>query len=140
MFYAPQLFSSFGSGVGNPLVSTIIIGAVNVVATLVALFTGDCKNISPLFLIPMTVPPLSNTFDSPTLLDSHSLSSGAVDRFGRRPLLLEAGFQMAAAEIAIGVILALGFQGGNLSPTLATAVIVLICTFISAFAWSWGKY
>ena len=63
----------------------------------------------------------------------------AVDCFGRRPLLIEAGFQMLIAEIAIAVILALGFQEGNLSSGLAVAVIVLICVFISAFAWSWGE-
>ena len=41
IFYAPQLFSSFGSGSGNALLSTLIIGIVNVVATLVAVFTGQ---------------------------------------------------------------------------------------------------
>ena len=41
MFYAPQLFASFGSGQGDALLSTLIIGAVNVGATLVAIFTGE---------------------------------------------------------------------------------------------------
>ena len=41
MFYAPQLFASFGSGQGEALLATLIIGAVNVAATLVAIFTGE---------------------------------------------------------------------------------------------------
>ena len=137
MLYAPQLFSSFDSGDDNPLVSTIIIGAVKIVATLVMVLTGDCTNTSPL-LLSITFLPLNTSFNSRTLVvDSNSLSIVAIDRFGRRPFLLEAGFQMVIEEIVIGDI---GFHGGNLSPTLAIVVIVLIYTFISAFAWSWDKH
>lgn len=49
------------------LESTVIVGAVNVLSTLVAVF--------------------------------------GVDRFGRRALLLEAGFQMFVAEVIIAVLL-----------------------------------
>ena len=47
---------------------------------------------------------------------------------------------MLAAEVAIAIILALGFQGGNLPSGLSVVVIVLICIFISSFAWSWGEF
>ena len=67
IFYAPQLFNSLGSGSDSALLSTVIIGAVNVGCTLVAVF--------------------------------------GVDKFGRKPLLLEAGVQMFAAEVAIAIIL-----------------------------------
>lgn len=41
MFYAPQLFSSLGSGASMSLVNTVIIGAVNIVSTLVAIACVD---------------------------------------------------------------------------------------------------
>ena len=74
------------------------------------------------------------------LTDCHLSRAPAVDRVGRRPLLLQAGVQMAAAEVVIGTILALGFQSGNLSSSLSLTVIVFICIFISGFAWSWGEW
>lgn len=100
IFYAPQLFSSLGSGQDSALLSTIIIGAVNVVSTLVAVFL--------------------------------------VDRVGRKPLLIEAGIQMFCAEVAIAIILGLKFKTALLPDNFAIAVIVLVCVFVSCFAWSWG--
>jgi hypothetical protein len=41
MFYAPQLFQSMGSGQQQALLTHVIIGVVNVVTTLVAVFTVD---------------------------------------------------------------------------------------------------
>jgi hypothetical protein len=41
MFYAPQLFSALGSSTSNALLTHLIIGAVNVGTTLVAVFTVD---------------------------------------------------------------------------------------------------
>jgi sugar porter (SP) family MFS transporter len=41
MFYAPQVFSTFGSGRKAALLNTVIIGAVNVIATLVAIVGVD---------------------------------------------------------------------------------------------------
>lgn len=41
MFYAPQLFSSLGSGMQMALLMHVIIGVVNVVTTFVAVFTVD---------------------------------------------------------------------------------------------------
>ncbi len=41
MFYVPILFRSLGSGAESALLNTVIIGAVNVVATLVAIFSVD---------------------------------------------------------------------------------------------------
>jgi sugar porter (SP) family MFS transporter len=101
IFYAPQLFSSLGSSQESALLSTLIIGAVNVLSTLVAVF--------------------------------------GVDRLGRRLLLLEAGFQMFVAEVIVAVLLAVYFgREGGLPDDVAIGVIVMICVFISCFAWSWG--
>lgn len=45
---------------------------------------------------------------------------------------------MAVTEVVIGTILAFGFQSGTLSRSLLETVIIFICVYISAFAWSWG--
>lgn len=49
IFYAPQLFSSMGSGSEAALLNTVIIGAVNVGATLVALWLVDRLGRKKLF-------------------------------------------------------------------------------------------
>jgi hypothetical protein len=41
MFYAPQLFDGIGQGASQALLTHVIIGAVNVATTLVAVFTVD---------------------------------------------------------------------------------------------------
>ncbi|GKC53366.1 sugar transport protein 13 [Tanacetum coccineum] len=63
-----------------------------------------------------------------------------VDKLGRRFLLLQAGVQMLFAQSVIAVVL--GFKvtdtSENLSSGLTILVVIMICTFVSAFAWSWG--
>ncbi|KAM0952047.1 putative sugar transport protein STP/MST-like, plant [Dioscorea sansibarensis] len=62
-----------------------------------------------------------------------------VDKVGRRKLLLEACGQMLIAQISIGGILAGTLHDNNtLGKGLAIAVVVLVCFFVSGFAWSWG--
>ncbi|KAK3190019.1 hypothetical protein Dsin_029580 [Dipteronia sinensis] len=63
----------------------------------------------------------------------------AVDKVGRRVLLLQACVQMFISQIAIGVILRLNLNATN-SLTRAEAIVVvfLVCLFVMAFAWSWG--
>ncbi|CAI0429883.1 unnamed protein product, partial [Linum tenue] len=82
MFYAPVLFNTVGFGSDASLYSAVITGAVNVLSTVVSIYS--------------------------------------VDRLGRRKLLLEAGVQMLLSQ---------GF---------AVLVVIMVCTFVSAFAWSWG--
>lgn len=41
MFYAPQLFQTVGSGSNAALLNTVIMGAVNVAATIVAIVVVD---------------------------------------------------------------------------------------------------
>lgn len=50
MFYAPQLFQSIGSGADAALLNTVIIGAVNVASTLVAILVVDRFGRRILFL------------------------------------------------------------------------------------------
>ncbi|KAJ7524387.1 hypothetical protein O6H91_17G003100 [Diphasiastrum complanatum] len=101
MFYAPVLFKSIGFGGNASLYSAVITGAVNVVATLVSIFT--------------------------------------VDKWGRRILFLEAGVQMFLSQVVIGIILGEKFGGAKeLSKGFAVLVVIVICIYVSSFAWSWG--
>ncbi|KAL5550512.1 hypothetical protein UlMin_000688 [Ulmus minor] len=62
-----------------------------------------------------------------------------VDRFGRRFLLIEAAIQMSIAQTIVGIILAKYLKASNSMPdNYALAVVILICVFVSGFAWSWG--
>ncbi|KAL3692918.1 hypothetical protein R1sor_006569 [Riccia sorocarpa] len=62
-----------------------------------------------------------------------------VDKWGRKILVYQAGFQMFISQILVGVILQyyLG-DHGNLSKGMGWFVVALVCVFVSAFAWSWG--
>ncbi|XP_008797206.2 sugar transport protein MST6-like [Phoenix dactylifera] len=69
------------------------------------------------------------------------VSIATVDRFGRRFLFIEGGAQMLLSQVAIAVILGVKFGAdgtGAMSKPYADLVLVLICTYVAAFAWSWG--
>ncbi|KAI4317792.1 hypothetical protein L6164_025635 [Bauhinia variegata] len=102
MFYAPVLFDTLGFGGDASLYSAVITGAVNVLSTLVSIYS--------------------------------------VDKVGRRILLLEAGVQMFLSQVAIAIILGIKVKDheNDLSTGFAIFVVILICTFVSSFAWSWG--
>lgn len=102
MFYAPVLFKTVGFGGNASLYSAVITGAVNLVSTLVSIYS--------------------------------------VDKLGRRILLLEAGVQMFISQVVIAIILGIKVKdhSESLSHGWAIFVVVLVCTFVSAFAWSWG--
>ncbi|TMW85674.1 hypothetical protein EJD97_022732 [Solanum chilense] len=62
-----------------------------------------------------------------------------VDKVGRRKLLLQACCQMLISQLAIGAILLTSLSDtGTLNKTLALIVVVLVCTYVMSFAWSWG--
>ncbi|GAV72269.1 Sugar_tr domain-containing protein, partial [Cephalotus follicularis] len=103
MFYAPVLFKTLGFGDDASLMSAVITGGVNVLATFVSIYS--------------------------------------VDRFGRRALFLEGGVQMIICQIATGAMIGwkFGLNGeGTLSQNDANLILISICTFVAAFAWSWG--
>ncbi|CAA0812278.1 Sugar transport protein 13 [Striga hermonthica] len=63
----------------------------------------------------------------------------AVDKVGRRKLLLQACVQMFISQVAIGGILLVHLKPtGSLDKFLAGVVVVLVCTYVMSFAWSWG--
>ncbi|KAG1342218.1 sugar transport protein MST4 [Cocos nucifera] len=102
MFYAPVLFNTLGFKSDASLYSAVITGAVNVLSTIVSIYS--------------------------------------VDRVGRRMLLLEAGVQMFLSQVVISVVLGIKVtdHSDDLSHGYAVFVVVMVCTFVSAFAWSWG--
>ncbi|KAI7755676.1 hypothetical protein M8C21_033560 [Ambrosia artemisiifolia] len=101
MFYAPVLFQTMGFHSDASLLSAVVTGTINTVATLVAVF--------------------------------------CVDKLGRRFLLIEAAIQMFIAQVVTGGILAAFLKSTNTLPKqYAYLVLVLICVFVSGFAWSWG--
>ncbi|XP_010533293.1 PREDICTED: sugar transport protein 8-like [Tarenaya hassleriana] len=101
MFYAPVLFQTVGMKSGASLYSSVITGAFNVLATLLAIF--------------------------------------AVDKAGRRFLLLAACVIMFISQVTIGGLL-LGYlkEANTLTVGMGIVVVVLVCMFVIAFAWSWG--
>ncbi|CAI0429890.1 unnamed protein product, partial [Linum tenue] len=84
------------------LYSAVITGAVNVLSTVVSIYS--------------------------------------VDRLGRRKLLLEAGVQMLLSQVVIAVVLGIKVtdHSDDLGKGFAVLVVIMVCTFVSAFAWSWG--
>lgn len=73
---------------------------------------------------------------APTLL-----AAVAVDRIGRRSLLIAGGAVMAATQAALSGVLGtyMGASGGaSLAPGAARAALALMCSFVTAFALSWG--
>ncbi|XP_062108380.1 sugar transport protein 13-like [Humulus lupulus] len=102
MFYAPVLFNTLGFGGDASLYSAVITGAVNVLSTVVSIYS--------------------------------------VDKVGRRMLLLEAGVQMFLSQLVIAIILGLKLSDNseNLGKGYAILVVVMVCTYVSSFAWSWG--
>ncbi|KAL5538784.1 hypothetical protein UlMin_044334 [Ulmus minor] len=65
----------------------------------------------------------------------------SVDRFGRRILFLEGGFQMIICQVAVAIMIGLnfGFSGeGLLTKVEANLLLVFICGYVAAYAWSWG--
>jgi sugar porter (SP) family MFS transporter len=102
MFYAPVLFSTLGFKNDASLYSAVITGAVNVLSTLVSVYS--------------------------------------VDKVGRRVLLLEAGVQMFLSQVVVAIVLGIKVtdKSDNLGSSWAILVVVAICTYVAAFAWSWG--
>uniref|UniRef100_A0A7N0RF33 Major facilitator superfamily (MFS) profile domain-containing protein n=1 Tax=Kalanchoe fedtschenkoi TaxID=63787 RepID=A0A7N0RF33_KALFE len=65
-----------------------------------------------------------------------------VDKWGRRALFLEGGIQMLLSQIAVTIAIALKFgvsgEPGELPKWYAIVVVLFICIYVAAFAWSWG--
>ncbi|XP_009614744.1 sugar transport protein 8-like [Nicotiana tabacum] len=82
---------------------------------------------------------LSSVITGLVNVGSTFISIYLVDKVGRRKLLLQACCQMLISQIAIGAILVTNLrETGTLDRTLAAVVVLLVCTYVMSFAWSWG--
>ncbi|OMO90516.1 Sugar/inositol transporter [Corchorus olitorius] len=67
------------------------------------------------------------------------ISNFTVDRYGRRKLLILGGLIMFVGQCVVGGILKVTLKSTNaVSGGIAKFVVVMICLFVCAFAWSWG--
>lgn len=69
------------------------------------------------------------------------VSIATVDKYGRRLLFIEGGIQMAISQALVALLLGIKFGTsghGDLSKGYSVFVVVVICIFVAAFAWSWG--
>ncbi|KAL9350033.1 hypothetical protein Peur_057288 [Populus x canadensis] len=70
------------------------------------------------------------------------VSISTVDKFGRKKLFLYGGLQMLVSQIVITIAIAMKFglsgNPGVISNGYAYTVVVFICVYVAAFAWSWG--
>ncbi|KAL3647518.1 Hexose carrier protein hex6 [Castilleja foliolosa] len=67
------------------------------------------------------------------------LSSLVVDKVGRRVIFLFGGIQMFVSQMLIGGIMAVKLgDHGALSREYNIVIVVLICIYVSGFAFSWG--
>ncbi|XP_043693295.1 sugar transport protein 8-like [Telopea speciosissima] len=63
----------------------------------------------------------------------------AVDRAGRRALLIQGAVQMFISQSIIGILLVKDLKPtGSLGHTEAIIIVLLVCLFVMSFAWSWG--
>jgi len=159
MFYAPQLFDAMGQGASQALLTHVIIGAVNVGTTLVAVFTVDrcvdrgarwlavrfgCCDCACSHLPVLCVAVLIIYQQRRILLRNtrpHQTPTPTTHRrsLGRKFWLVEASFQMMLAEIAMtSVIKTQMSPTGDLPPHVVIALLVVVCIFIAGHAWGWG--
>ncbi|KAL1201825.1 Sugar transport protein 12 [Cardamine amara subsp. amara] len=65
-----------------------------------------------------------------------------VDKWGRRFLFLEGGVQMLISQVAVAAAIGAKFgvdgNPGVLPKWYAIVVVLFICIYVAAFAWSWG--
>ncbi|KAK4391497.1 Sugar transport protein 7 [Sesamum angolense] len=81
----------------------------------------------------------SSALTGAVLASSTLVSMAAVDRWGRRVLLISGGIQMIVCQIIAAVILGLKFGNNKeLSRDFSIIVVTTICLFVAAFGWSWG--
>ncbi|XP_038890849.1 sugar carrier protein C-like [Benincasa hispida] len=104
MFYAPVLFKTIGFGDNASLLSSVITGGINALATFVSVY--------------------------------------GTDKWGRRILFLLGGIIMFVFQVLVAVFIAWKFgvsgEVAYLPKWYAGVVVLFICVYVQAFAWSWG--
>ncbi|KAL1352578.1 sugar transport protein 10 isoform X1 [Arachis hypogaea] len=93
----------------------------------------------------------SNPPDPGAMVDANSpvvsvsispmVEQASTDKFGRRLLFLEGGAQMLVSQIVVGIMIGMkfGLNGeGSFNKGEADILLLFICLYVAAFAWSWG--
>ncbi|KAK2377889.1 Sugar transport protein 14 [Trifolium repens] len=82
---------------------------------------------------------ISSFLTNGALLIATLISMYLVDKYGRRKFFIEAGMEMVACMIIIGLILAIDFgHGKDLSRGSGMILIIAIFVYVFAFGRSWG--
>ncbi|KAG5620940.1 hypothetical protein H5410_006158 [Solanum commersonii] len=132
MFYAPVLFQTMGFKANASLMSSVITGIVNVGSTFVSIYLFDKVGRRKLLLQACCQMLISQLAIGAILVTKYK-------RDYRRKLLLQACCQMLISQLAIGAILVTSLsETGTLDRTLTIIVVLLVCTYVMSFAWSWG--
>ncbi|THU57028.1 hypothetical protein C4D60_Mb11t23450 [Musa balbisiana] len=70
------------------------------------------------------------------------VSIATVDKLGRRKLFLQGGTQMLVSQLVVGTLIALKFGisgvATDVTKNYASIIVLFICFYVAAFAWSWG--
>ena len=122
----PELIVAIGVAIGSQTsgINAILFYAAPIFASL-----GAGSSASLLAAVAVGV-----ALFAPTLL-----AAVAVDRVGRRPLMITGGLVMVATELALASVLGKNMvAGAAMSPGAARAALALMCSFVAAFALSWG--
>lgn len=133
VFYAPVLFKTMGFGANASLMSALITSIVNMVATLVSIFSVDKYGRRTLFLeggIQMFICQvnLHNQSEKKLFFQSGQSSN----------LAFCLKFLQMVMTVAIAVKFGTTGNPGVLPQWYATLVVVAMCIYIAGFAWSWG--
>lgn len=81
----------------------------------------------------------SSALTGAVLAFSTLISIAAVDRLGRRVLLISGGILMITCQVIVAIILGVKLgTNGELSKGYSVVVVIVICLFVLAFGWSWG--
>jgi len=92
LYYASEIFRNMGASTEASLLQTIFVGIVNLLFTILAIYT--------------------------------------VDKFGRKPLMIIGAFGMSVSMLALGILFFFN--------SLGLGALVVMGTYIAAFAMSWG--
>ncbi|THU57009.1 hypothetical protein C4D60_Mb11t23230 [Musa balbisiana] len=70
------------------------------------------------------------------------VSITTVDKLGRRALFLQGGTQMLLSQLVVGTLIAFKFGisgvATDVTKNYASIIVLFICFYVAAFAWSWG--
>lgn len=150
-FYAPQVFLATGQSTSNALLSAVIIGLVNVAATVVAIVAVDKMGRRFLLLqggVQMVITQVTCwgvlVFSVALRLRRCLCSPYHTPHLPTRPSpllslplsLLLPPSPMLLCQVVVAVLLKHMTEGVT-SHAMSMSLVSMICLYVAAFAWSW---